>query len=335
MKSIRIKVVTLFVAGLTFSTVMAQEARRITVLVTDSEKSPIPGAAVVVKGGSIGEIADKDGVCILEGVKTGDILTVSCLSYDDTNVKVGTSSRIEVSLKSSNLMLDELVVVGYGVQRRKDLSGAVAQVKGDVINEFASLSVEGALQGRVAGVQINTINGQPGAGVQVRIRGANSIKGDNEPLWIINGFPGDINMINPSDIESVEILKDASATAIYGSRGANGVIIVTTRTAKEGRLSVEYNGSIGVQTLAKQIEMMNGEEYMLYLNEKAEIQDKPAVFTAKEIAENEWNTNWQNEVFRPAIITSHALDVSGGTEKIQSSLGLSWFNQDGIIQKSG
>lgn len=192
-----------------------------------------------------------------------------------------------------------------------------------------------ALQGRVAGVEISQLNGQPGAGMQVRIRGANSIKGSNDPLWIIDGFPGDINMINTSDIESVEILKDASATAIYGSRGANGVVIVTTKRAKQGDLHVEYIGSAGVQTLTKTLEMLSGDEYMHYLNDKAAIQGNPAVFTPEQIAANQWSTNWQDEITRPALLTDHSVSVSGGNDKMQSIVGASWFRQDGIVKRSG
>ncbi len=299
------------------------------------ELGPLPGAAVLVKGTTNGQAVDNNGVCTISSVPDKAVLVISCLGYDDTEVIWNGKSDITVRMKSSSQLLEETVVVGYGTQRKKDLSGAIAQVKGDVINEYSTLSVANALQGRVAGVEISQLNGQPGAGMQVRIRGANSIKGSNDPLWIIDGFPGDINMINTSDIESVEILKDASATAIYGSRGANGVVIVTTKRAKGGELTVDYNGSAGVQTLTKKLEMLSGDEYMNYLNDKAAIQGNPAVFTPEQIAANQWNTNWQDEVFRPALITDHSVSVSGGNNKMQSIVGASWFKQDGIVKKSG
>ncbi len=305
-----------------------------TVKIVDAEGISVPGATVIIKGTKIGEVANADGVCQMHSVPKDATLIISCLGYDDAEVPVSSRKEIKAVIKASNFSLNELVVVGYGVQRKKDLSGAVAQVKGDVINEYANVSVANALQGRVSGVQVNQSNGQPGAGIQVRIRGANSIKGDNEPLWIINGFPGDINMINTADIESVEILKDASATAIYGSRGANGVVIVSTKKAKEGKVSVQYDGSLGVQMLAKQIKMLSGNDYMKYLNEKAAINSQPELFTQDQINANEWNTNWQDEVFRPAMITNHAVDITGGSQKIQSSFGLSYFDQQGIVKKS-
>lgn len=306
-----------------------------TVRVINSEGLPAVGATVVVKGGTRGEITNSEGVCRFAAIPADAVLTVAYLGMAEQEVEVNGRTFVDITLTESSLEIDELVVVGYGVQRKRDLSGSVAQVKGEVINEFANSSVASALQGRVAGVQINQLNGQPGAGIQVRIRGANSIKGDNEPLWIINGFAGDINMINTSDIESVEILKDASATAIYGSRGANGVVIVTTKGAHEGKVKVTYDGSVGVQRLAKQMEMLSGNEYMAYLNEKAAINGKPALFTEEEIRNNRFNTNWQNEVFRDAVITNHAVDITGGSKNFRGSFGASYFDQNGIVKQSG
>lgn len=306
-----------------------------TVRILDPDGAPVSGAAVVIKGANKGEIADANGVVRFRDIPRDAVLSVSYLGMEPREEAVNGRTAFDITLTQSSLVMDELVVVGYGVQRKRDLSGAVAQVKGDVINEFANLSVASALQGRVSGVQINQLNGQPGAGIQVRIRGANSIKGNNEPLWIINGFPGDINMINTSDIESVEILKDASATAIYGSRGANGVVIVTTKSAREGKVKVTYDGSVGIQTVTKQMDVLSGDEYMTYLNEKARINDQPEVFSPEQIAANVWNTNWQDEVFRTAVITNHAVDVSGGGPNFKGSLGLSYFDQDGIVKESG
>lgn len=325
---------TLLALGLSSFIATGQGKGTCRVTVVD-ELGPLPGAAVLVKGTSVGKAVDGKGVCTLTSLQDKAVLLVSCLGYDDEEVIWNGKSELTVRMKNSSQMLEETVVVGYGTQRKKDLSGAITQVKGEVINEYSSLSVSSALQGRVAGVEISQINGQPGAGMQVRIRGANSIKGSNDPLWIIDGFPGDINMINTSDIESVEVLKDASATAIYGSRGANGVVIVTTRRAKQGKLQVEYNGNAGVQVLSKKLEMLSGNEYMLYLNEKASIQGSPAVFTQEQIAANQWNTNWQDEVFRPALITDHSVSVSGGNEKVQSIVSGTFFKQDGIVKESG
>lgn len=313
----------------------AQTIDNCVVRVLDSGGETLIGATVAVKGTSNKQITDGDGRCTFKSIPANATLTITYLGMAEKDVKVDSRTKIEVVLVESDQLMDEIVVVGYGVQRKKDVSGAVAQVKGDVINEYANLSVASALQGRVSGVQINQLNGQPGAGIQVRIRGANSIKGDNEPFWVINGFPGDINMINTADIESVEILKDASATAIYGSRGANGVIIVTTKGAKEGKIQVQYDSSVGVQSLAKRIDMLSGNEYMTYLNKKAGINNQPEIFTPEQIASNPWNTNWQDEAFRDAVITNHSVDITGGNDKLQGSFGASYFNQAGIIKESG
>ncbi len=331
----RLSLLLFFIGVLLSVNLSAQTNISCTISVKDDSGQPLQGAAVLVKGTNTGEVTGSDGVCHFTSIASNAVFTVTSLGFEDKDINVNGRTQIAVTLKLSAEMMEEVVVVGYGVQRRKDLSGAVAQVKGEVINEFASYSVAGALQGRVSGVQVSTLNGQPGAGMQVRIRGANSIKGNNEPLWIINGFPGDVNMINTSDIESVEILKDASATAIYGSRGANGVVIISTKSAKEGKIRVTYDGSVGVQNLTKQIEMLSGDEYMNYLNDKAAIQGNPAIFTEQQIAENLYNTNWQDELFRPAVITNHSVDVSGGTQKMKSSFGVSYFNQDGIVKESG
>ena len=305
-----------------------------TVTVKDSSGEPLPGAAALIKGTRTGEVADADGVCRFAQLPADAILVVTCLGYDDQEVAVRGRKSVTVNLVSSSMALDEVIMIGYGSQRRKDLSGAITKVSGETLNEFATLSVANALQGRVSGVQVNSSNGQPGSTVQIRIRGTNSIKGDNEPLWIINGFPGDISMINSSDIASVEVLKDASATAIYGSRGANGVVIVTTKGAREGDVRVEYNGSAGVQTVTKQLEMADGWEYMRFLNEKAAINGNKQVFTDEEINNNIYSTNWQNEILRPALITDHSLSVSGGNQKLSAGMGLSYFKQDGIVKTS-
>ncbi|MBR1705705.1 MAG: TonB-dependent receptor [Bacteroidales bacterium] len=306
-----------------------------TVTVKDSSGEPLPGAAALIKGTKTGEVADANGVCHFSKLPSDATLVVSCLGFEDLEVAVRGRQKITVTLSASATALDEVIMIGYGAQRRKDLSGAITRVSGETINEFSTLSAANALQGRVSGVQVNTNTGQPGANVQIRIRGTNSIKGDNEPLWIINGFPGDINMINSSDIASMEILKDASATAIYGSRGANGVVIVTTKGAREGDLRVEYSGSAGVQTLTKQLEMADAWEYMEFLNAKAAVNGNKAVFTQEEIDNTLYSTNWQDEVFRPALITDHALSISGGTQKLSAGMGLSYFKQDGIVKTSG
>lgn len=302
--------------------------------ITDEAGVPLPGASIQVKGMSSGAKADMNGYFTLNA-QIGQTLIVSFVGYNSTEIVISKSDLPNIVLTAAESTLDEMVVIGYGTMRKRDLTGAVASVNNKTLNEIPSLSVSSALQGRVAGVQIGAINGQPGAGMQVRIRGANSIKGSNDPVWIINGAPGDINMINTADIESVEVLKDASATAIYGSRGANGVVLITTKGARAGQARVTYDGSMGIQSLASQIDMLSANEYMKYLNMKAAINGQPVIYTDEQIANNKVNTNWQDEVFRNALLQNHALDISGGTDKMQGSFGISYFNQNGIIKNSG
>jgi TonB-linked SusC/RagA family outer membrane protein len=305
------------------------------VRVVDDMNEPVIGAAVLLKGTANGQVVDANGKCVFAAIPSDAVLLATCLGYGDVEVPVSGRSEILIKMKMTSLAMDEVVVVGYGSMRKRDLSGSVAQVKGEKVHEFSSVSVASALQGRVSGVQVSQNSGQPGSTIQIRVRGANSIKGNNEPLWIINGFPGDAQMINSADIESIEILKDASATAIYGSRGANGVVIVTTKGAKEGKVRVDYTGSEGVQTVVNKIDMMNAWEYMDYLNTKAGINGQPAVYTKDQISSVTSSTDWQSLIFRPGLVTDHALNVSGGNSDFQGSMGLSYFNQDGIIKNSG
>jgi TonB-linked SusC/RagA family outer membrane protein len=308
--------------------------RRITGKVVDEKGLPIIGATVMVKGTKIGAAADVNGQFALDDIPSNAIITANCVGYVVQSKKAA-NGNLTFVLAEETKSLDEVVVIGYGVQRKRDLSGSIASVKGDVVNQFANTSVATALQGRISGVQVQQDNGQPGAGIQVRIRGANSIIGNNEPLWIINGFPGDINMINTADIETVEVMKDASATAIYGSRGSNGVVIVTTKQAKQGKVSVEYNGSISAQNLAKELKLLNAPEYMDYLNEKAAVSGKPSIYTQSDIDGAIHSTNWQRELFRTAWVSDNSINISGGTDKIQSSFGLSSLDQQGIVKNNG
>jgi len=316
--------------------VQTKTNRTISGVVKDEQGEAVIGASVLVKGTTNGTVTDFNGKFELQNVPESATIDVTFIGYAPQSKKVVAGVRsMNFVLEEDTETLDEVVVVGYGVQRKRDLSGSIASVKGDIITEYANTSVASALQGRVSGVQIQQTNGQPGAGIQVRVRGSNSIRGDNEPLWIINGFPGDINMINTADIESVEVMKDASATAIYGSRGANGVILITTKQAKEGKITVEYNASFGVQSLAKELELLDAWEYMSYLNEKAAINNQPTIYTDEEIKSTRHSTNWQRELFRNALVTDHSVNVSGGTEKVQGTLGASYFDQQGIVKESG
>lgn len=303
-------------------------------IVKDENGDPVVGANVVEKGTTNGTITDIDGrfsLSIPEGAK----LSITYIGYLDKDITVGKGqTALNVELKEDTQALDEVVVVGYGSVKKSDLTGSVASVKSSTIMDLPTNNISQALQGRVPGVQIQQNSGAPGANMQVRIRGANSISGNNEPLWIINGFPGDQSMINSSDIESIEVLKDASATAIYGSRGANGVIIVATKQAKEGRVSVDYEGSYSIQTVRKRLDLMNATEYANYYNLFWENTRGEKFFSESDIISFGKGTDWQDLIFRSAPVQDHSLTVNGGNEKTQFAVGTSFYDQDGVIKNN-
>lgn len=312
---------------------IVQQSNIVKGTVADPAGVPVIGANVVIKGTTTGTITDMDGNFSLD-VPKGSILVVSYIGYSDYAIKITNQKSLFIALKEDNQALDELVVVGYGTMKKKDLTGSVSSVKDDIIKDLPTNNISQALQGRIPGVQIQQISGEPAGNMQIRIRGANSISGNNDPLWIINGFPGDFSMINSSDIESVEVLKDASATAIYGSRGANGVIIVTTKQAKEGRVNVDYSGSFSIQTVRKKLELMNGTEYANYYNLFWKNTQGKDFFTPEQISNFGEGTDWQDLIFRSAAVHDHSVAINGGNDKTQFSVGTSIYDQQGVIENN-
>jgi TonB-linked SusC/RagA family outer membrane protein len=237
-------------------------------------------------------------------------------------------------LQQDSQALDEVVVVGYGTVKKSDLTGSLTSVKAKEINAFPTTNVLQALSGRASGVQVIQNTGSPGGAVSVRIRGTNSVQGSNEPLYVVDGFPSsgsNPTILNNTDIESIEILKDASATAIYGSRGANGVVLITTKQGKAGKVQVDYEGSYSVQTLRKNLDLMNAKEYATFYNEQATNDKVAPYFTQAQIDGFGEGFDWQNLIFRKAPMQTHNLTVSGGNEKTRYSIGGSIFGQQGII----
>lgn len=303
--------------------------------VTDELGEPLPGVTVVVEGTSVGTVTDIDGKYVLQ-TEEGAVLLFSFVGYETQRRVVGSSNVIDVKMNEDTSSLDEVVVVGYGVVKKSDLTGSVAQVKAAEINAFPTSNVMQALSGRAAGVQVIQNTGAPGASISVRIRGANSIQGQNEPLYVIDGFPfsGNPTNLNNFDIESIEVLKDASATAIYGSRGANGVVLITTKQGKEGTSRVDFESSYSVQTLRRKLDLMNGREYANLQNIQAANDNLAPYFTQEQLAGFGEGFDWQDLVFRSAPILSSALNVSGGNSKTQYSIAGSFLGQEGIIQGS-
>src|SRR5690554_4501575 len=240
--------------------------------VQDTAGLPLIGAAVAIQGASSGTVTDEEGRYEIS-VPPGSTLVFSYLGFESQRIEVGEQTTIDVTLVEEVEALDEVVVIGYGTQRKSDLTGSVAQVSSREINAFPSTNLLQSLSGRASGVRVSQTTGAPGGGLNVRIRGTNSIQGSNEPLYVVDGFPifgNNPTVLNNTDIESIEVLKDASATAIYGSRGANGVVIITTKKGVAGETRVDLDLSYGQQELRKSLDLMNAAEYARFYNIQSE-----------------------------------------------------------------
>ncbi len=305
--------------------------------VSSKDGNPLPGVTVVVKNTSTGTITDSDGHFVLKSVAGSKTLVFSFIGMKSKEVPITTSTGYNVILDEDTYNLEEVVAIGYGTMKKSDLTGSVSSVKNEEIKAFSAANVLQALSGRSAGLQVKQNNGSPGGAVSVRIRGTNSIQGSNEPLYVIDGFPSSSSnptVLNNSDIESIEILKDASAVAIYGSRGANGVVMITTNKGKAGKTRVDYETSYGSQQLRKKLEMMNAEEYATLYNEQRTNDGQGTYFTQDQIKSFGKGYDWQNLVFNTAPIKNHSLTISGGNEKTQFSISGGLFDQEGIIKGS-
>jgi len=308
-----------------------EENRTVSGKVTDENGEPVIGAVVVLEGTQIAATTDMDGRWTLSIPQTAKALKVVCLGYEDRWLSLGRATDYPLVLKEDISLLDESVVVGYGVQKKSVVTAAISSVKGDQLGGIAPTRVDNVLKGMVSGVTITPSSGQPGSGTRVRIRGIGTIN-DSNPLYIVDGMPvtGGIEYINPADIESVEVLKDAASAAIYGARGANGVILVTTRQGADGGSVISYNGSYGIQNPWRMPQVLNATQYALMINEmnmnigQAPVYDDPYAFGE--------GTNWVKEVFnRNAPVLDHQLSVSGGNAKMNYFLSGSYFYQEGII----
>lgn len=331
----KLKMVFLFLAGVQVN--VFGQTFTVSGRVTDSSSEPLPGAIVAVQASTVRASTDAEGRYSIQVPSRESTLIFSYIGFVSKSIPVKGQSAINVELEADVQVLDELVVVGYGTVRKSDLTGSVSQVKGADINAFPSASIIQALSGRAAGVQVKQNTGAPGSPASIRIRGTNSIQGSNEPLYVVDGFPvgSAPALLNNSDIESIEILKDASATAIYGSRGANGVVLISTKKGKAGKTTVDIESSYSIQEIRKQLEMMNATEYATFYNRVAANDNSPARFTQAEIDAAGTGFDWQDFVFRKAPINNHNITVRGGNEKTRFSIGGSIFNQDGIIKNSG
>lgn len=304
-------------------------------VVKDASGEPLMGVNVLVKGTTLGTVTDMDGKFSLQA-PAGSTLVVSYIGFKSQEVKIKGTTPLKITLRDDSEALSEVVVVGYGVQKKSDVTGSLSSVKGDELSRLANSRTDQALQGQMAGVMVQNGVAAPGESPTIIIRGGNSLKGDNAPLVVIDGvLGGDLSLIDPNDIASIEVLKDASSTSIYGSRGANGVIMVTTKRGQAGKPRVTYSGYVSMQQVSKTMDMLSGPEMYSMLKEMATEYPTTSFKIPSWIDPNSLNdTNWQNEVFRTAPVTSHSISVSGGSETTKYSLSGNYLMHQGIIKNS-
>lgn len=308
-------------------------------VVSVKDGEPLIGVNVLQQGTANGVVTDINGNFTLS-VTVPCELSVTYIGYRKELVKVTSSStRLHIELKEDNEILDEVVVVGYGTQKKKLVTGATVQVKGDDIAKLNTVNALGALQSQTPGVNITQSSGMPGEGFKVTIRGLGTT-GSSTPLYIIDGIAGgDINSLNPADIESIDVLKDAASAAIYGSRAANGVILVTTKQGRVGKAEISYDGYYGVQNVYRMPDVLNAQEYAMIMSEARMMDGLPDFDYASmvpdwdKIQSGEWKgTNWLDEARnKNAAVQNHALNITGGTEQSVYSIGLAYTQQEGII----
>lgn len=322
--------------------VSEQKEKKVTGMVKDVAGEPVIGANVMVKGQSIGTITDIDGRFVLD-VPANAVLQITYIGYVADEVKVSGKKELIITLKEDTETLDEVVVVGYGTMKKRDITGSVSSVNTSVLTAGSAPSAADALQGRIAGVNIQKNAGRPGGSYNIQIRGVSSIKNKNSgPLYVIDGIPTSegMNDLNPNDIETIDVLKDASATAIYGSRGANGVVIITTRRGEKGKVSIQYEGNIGFREASHLPDMMNGDDYVQFRTDlyrqlgRSTDRSNAEFFTAEE-----WDridrgayTDWIDLVLRKGFQTSNTITASGGDDKGTFSIGLGQLQENGTIK---
>lgn len=318
---------------LLFCVTIAGWAQQFTVqgVVKDAAGESVIGASVLIKGSTVGTITDLDGRFTLTEVEKGTVVEISYIGYVSQSVVVKDGSLLNIILKEDTETLEEVVVVGYGVQKKSVVTASIAKVSSDDLGKSAPVRVDNALKGLASGVQVTTANGQPGSAAKIRVRGTGTIN-NSDPLYIVDGMPidGGIDYLNPSDIQSIEVLKDAASGAVYGARAANGVILVTTKSGKEGKVKVSYDFSFGWQNPWREREMLDATQYATLMNEASMYADNKLMYD--DPSKLGAGTNWQKETFNyNAPVQNHQLSVSGATDKINYYLSLGYYDQQGIV----
>lgn len=314
------------------SSLFAQEATTVVRgTVADQSGIPIPGVNVIESGTSNGTVTNFDGEFSID-VPPEAILEFSFIGYATVEYPVEGRANLDVEMAPQASSLDEVVVVGYGTQKKSDLTGSVSSVSSEELNQYPAIDATQALQGRAPGVTVTSSNGEPGAGARIRIRGGTSINASSSPLYVVDGFAGAAPP-PPGDIASIEVLKDASATAIYGSRGANGVVLVTTKRGSAGKTRIELNTSYSFQEVSNPLDLLNGEQFAEYINELYRNDGSSNIPFDNPSSYGE-GTDWQDEIFRSGNLQNYELSASGGMENLRFYTSLNYYGQEGVIVNS-
>lgn len=324
---LRSLLIVMLVMGSTLGLLAQSATHKVTGVVT-SQGETLIGASVIEKGTTNGTLTNLDGVYTLN-VSSNSILEISYVGYESQTINVNGQSTINIELEESSFLLNEVVAIGYGVQKKKLSTGATAQVKGDELAKLNTTNPLQALQGQTPGVQISSTSGQPGADMKVTVRGLGTI-GNSGPLYIIDGIEGDISVLNAADIQSIDVLKDAASAAIYGAQAANGVILVTTKQGSKGKSQVSFDAYYGIQNVARKSKLLNANEYMGIMNEQA-LNSGSSIIDFGSM-EGLADTNWINQMFKDNAKTeNYSLNVSGGSESSVYALSLNYTGQEGIV----
>ena len=323
--------------------------------VTDENGEPLPGASVLIKETSIGTVTDSDGFYKLSVPDNTTTLVFSFVGYLTEEVGIEGRTTIDINLTPDISQLSEIVVIGYGTQTKREVTGSIASISAQDLGEVPADGFSRALTGKVAGVRVQQTTGAPGGNITIRVRGTGSINAGNEPLYVIDGFPVEntnigasdqginpLSSINPDDIESIEILKDAAAASIYGSRGSNGVVIITTKRGEQGKAKINFDVSVGTQSVINKVDVLNGDQFLDLIKEayaNAAATNEPGL-PAPDFLQNESqfrgiNTDWQDEIFRRASVQNYQLSASGGTENLKYFISGGYLNEAGAVIASG
>ncbi len=330
------KQITILVISVSTIATVSAQTRVLSGIVKDVNNEPLIGVTILIKGTNIGSVTDFDGNFELEAPQDAEILVFSYTGYTSEEVEIAGQSTFAITLEPSATTLDEVIVVGYGTQKKRDLTGAIVSVQSEDFVKGANTSALQLLDGKASGVQINQANSAPGGAVEIKIRGVNSINSSNEVLIVVDGLPGgSVTALSPDDIESIEVLKDASASAIYGSRAANGVVLITTKKGRKGQMDVSYNGYIGFQDVNERVDMLNGQEYLTVLNEINVESGGDIIHSPEKIAAVGEGYDWQDIIFQGATTHNHQLSLQGGGDRSTYYVSLNYLDEEGVMIESG